>query len=247
MIKLSRPPKPEFLTDEKVNELVEKFKNTKSTVWNHDEIKTPLLESSNHKCAYCECKLGEESKYMEVEHFEDKKHNPDKVVEWDNLLPSCKRCNGKKKCHDVIDEPIINPYNINPKNHLGVKLYRLKGISSIGNNTIEALLLNDQTRIVARRFEIGNAILERIDDARLRYCEYVNNKTTQKRNRLTSLVEAILIECQPQSHYSATSATVLINDIDFIELIINMRKESIFDDELEELFNNAQRIALKEM
>ena len=37
---------------------------------------------------------------MEVEHFEDKKNNPNKVIEWENFLPSCKRCNGSKFTQD---------------------------------------------------------------------------------------------------------------------------------------------------
>ncbi|MBL0432208.1 hypothetical protein JD501_03055 [Aeromonas hydrophila] len=57
MIKLERFPKPEFLTDEKVEKLVEEFKKSGSSVWNTDPIKEPLLNSSYGKCSYCECDL----------------------------------------------------------------------------------------------------------------------------------------------------------------------------------------------
>ena len=107
MIELNRVVKPSYLTDEKISELTAEFKASGKSVWNNEQIKKPLLESSHGKCAYCECDLRKESNYMEVEHFEDKNHNPDKVVIWNNLLPSCKKCNGAKGAHDVISEPII--------------------------------------------------------------------------------------------------------------------------------------------
>ena len=101
MIKLVRENRPDFLTDEKILELTTNFKSTKSSVWNNKHIKKPLLQSSHGKCAYCECPLTSDSNYMEVEHFEDKHHNEDKVVVWENLLPSCKKCNGSKGIHNV--------------------------------------------------------------------------------------------------------------------------------------------------
>jgi hypothetical protein len=42
---------------------------TGTSVWNFDELKEALLWTSYGKCAYCECRLSEESKYVEVEHF----------------------------------------------------------------------------------------------------------------------------------------------------------------------------------
>ena len=49
---------------------------------------------------------------MFLKRFDD---YPDEVVDWDNLLPSCKRCNTTKGTHDVVTEPIINPFDIDPK------------------------------------------------------------------------------------------------------------------------------------
>lgn len=85
------------------------------TVWNYDWLKTALTDSSFNKCCYTEIELGVESKYMEVEHFYHKDKYPERVLDWNNLLPSCKTCNGNKGDHDVGSEPIINPYEENPK------------------------------------------------------------------------------------------------------------------------------------
>jgi uncharacterized protein (TIGR02646 family) len=244
MIKLIREGKPDFLSDEKVLELTSSFKSTKSSVWNNDNIKIPLLKSSYGKCAYCECPLTSESNYMEVEHFEDKKHNKDKVVIWENLLPSCKKCNGSKGTHNVILEPIINPYVDEPKDHLSMRLYRLRGKTDKGKNTIEVTNLNHSSRLVLSRFEIGEKIDELIDTAWERYNIFVERRDTRSRNRLIKIIEGLLEECQPKSDYSASTATNLLTDSKFIELVSVMRGEDIWVEELEGLMSMGSTLVL---
>jgi uncharacterized protein (TIGR02646 family) len=244
MIKLKRKNKPTFLSNEKVLELTNEFKSTNSPVWNNDYIKTPLLTSSHGKCAYCECPLTSESNYMEVEHFEDKKHNPDKVVLWENLLPSCKKCNGSKGSHNVTLEPIINPYIDNPTEHLSMRLYRFRGKTIKGNNTIEVTNLNHSTRLVLSRFEIGEKISELIETAWDRCNIYLEKKDTRSRNRLIKIVEGLLEECQPKSNYSASTATNLLTDSQFLKLISSMKTETIWTDDLEKLMNLGSTLVL---
>ena len=245
MIKLERFPKPDYLTDEKIVELIGEFKNHGTTVWNTNHIKEPLLNSSHGKCSYCECDLTEESKYMEVEHFEDKKNNPDKVVIWENLLPSCKKCNGAKSTHDVIAEPILNPYVQDPKEHLAIRFFRMRGITQIGSDSIDVVDLNNQERLVLKRFEIGSQIANSIEIAWERYSTYASNGRTQSKNRLVNLVEGILLESQPTAIYAATTATVALTDTSFCELIKTMKSDEIWSDNLEALLTNAQRLILK--
>jgi len=244
MIKLERESKPDFLSDEKVLELTDNFKSTKSSVWNNDHIKIPLLRSSHGKCAYCECPLTSESNYMEVEHFEDKKHNADKVVIWENLLPSCKKCNGSKGTHNVIDKPIINPYVDDPKDHLSMRLYRLRGKTEKGNYTIEVTNLNHSSRLVMSRFDIGEKIDELIDTAWDRYYIFIERKDTRSKNRLKNIVEGLLEECQPESNYSASTATNLLTDPKFAELVSVMKIGAIWDDDLDSLMNVASVLVL---
>ena len=244
MIKLNQASKPTFLTDEKVAELTDIFKSTKNSVWNNDHIKTPLLSSSYGKCAYCECPLTSESNYMEVEHFEDKKHNADKVVIWENLLPSCKKCNGSKSTHNVVDEPIINPYIDDPKEHLSMRLYRFRGKTEKGKSTIDVTNLNHSTRLVMSRFEIGEKIDELIDTSWERYSTFATKNDTRSKNRLIKIVEALLEECQPESNYSASTATNLLTDSKFMELISVMKTDNIWTDELESLFSKGEVLVL---
>ncbi|MBU3097095.1 MULTISPECIES: hypothetical protein [Acinetobacter calcoaceticus/baumannii complex] len=244
MINLLREPKPSYLSESKVTELTKEFIDNGTNVWNHDEIKVPLLKSSHNKCAYCECYIHEESKYMEVEHFEDKHHNPTKVVEWDNLLPSCKKCNGAKSTHDVISEPIVNPYIDHPKEHLAFKLYRLKGITEKGKTSIIVNNLNDHERMVQVRFDIGEKIQELLCIAEDQFEQYKLKRTTVWRNKLLTTINGLLNECLPQAQYSAISATVTLTDDLFKIVKKGMEDEGLWNQELQRKFNVASGIQL---
>lgn len=184
---------------------------------------------------------------MEVEHFEDKSHNPDKVVLWENLLPSCKKCNGSKSTHDVLSEPIVNPYVDEPKEHLALRLYRLRGKTPIGKRTIDITNLNDTERLVYPRFVIGQRICELIETSNERLKTYKQKKDIRSRNRLISIIENLLKECQPTAEYSACTATFLLTDTDFQNLIQEMKFESIWNTDLEENFEFANSIVLDQV
>ena len=244
MIKLTRLSKPSFLTDDKVNELTLQFKIDASSVWNVKEIKTPLLLSSHNKCAYCECPLTLESNYMEVEHFEDKKNNPDKVVIWENLLPSCKRCNGAKSGHDVITDPIVNPYVDDPKQHLAWRLYHIRSKSAKGVSTIETVDLNNSDRLVYVRYRIGEKIHSLVEKAQGRLDKFLNDKTIRNRNKIVSTVEGLLKECQLEADYAASTATLLLTDQTFTNIKSQMINESIWNNGLQSAFQRASEIKL---
>ncbi len=244
MIKLQRSAKPGFLDHAKVIELTDKFIQTQDSVWNHQEIKRNLLSSSYEKCAYCECLLTEESKYMEVEHFRDKKHNPLLVVIWNNLLPACKRCNGKKGTHDVDVEPIVNPYDDDPSDHLYSKNYRLKPKTTEGSNTIDSLSLNDRERLVMARFDIGEKVQELVGTASERLESFINQPSMIRRNKLVDIVENLLKESQRRSEYAACTASVLIGDNEFQNIISEMKRLRLWDSSLDALYNEADSIKL---
>lgn len=244
MIKLERAIKPEFLSTQKALELTKKFKETGDAVWNHEDIKKSLLQSSHEKCAYCECCISEESKYMEVDHFSYKGKYEDLVVEWLNLLPSCKRCNIAKSDHDVKSEPLINPYDTNPREHLKLKLYKLKGVTELGKATIDAADLNNSERLVVKRFDIGQQLQTSIETATERLELYIDKKTTRRKNKLIGMIETILLECQPVAIYSATTATIAMNDDDLLKVIDNMKNHNIWNQYLEDLFKSASKLTL---
>ncbi len=244
MIKLSRNFTPMFFNPTNIQELTEEFIESGKNVWNIDEVKKPLLKISYFKCAYCECKVDVESNYLEVEHFKDKNRYPNKVLEWNNLLPSCKRCNGSKGTHDVNHEMIINPCDEDPRDHFFIDLYRLKNKSYLGENSIDILDLNNTERVVFKRFEIGEAILNSLNDALEKLKKFEDNGSTRSKNRIQAHLESLLKECIPKAQYSATSATVLHNQKIYSEIRNKMIVLNIWADYLEEMHKSSINIKL---
>lgn len=246
MIKLERRYTPIKLTPTFVALKTDEFKREKKSVWNITWLKEALLDLSYKKCAYCECYLLEESKYMEVEHFEDKDTYKDKVLIWDNLLPSCKRCNVHKGAHDVNSLAIINPFINAPKNYLYFNVYRLKAKNSIGRISIDLLDLNSTERLVEARFKIGNGLQKIIDTALESLVVYESVPTALHKTKLFSKIRGILLECQKEKEYAATCATVLHTDGDYIVIRQKLIDLSLWDDELEQLHRNSLELILVE-
>lgn len=248
MIKLERSEKPSELTDEIVNELTRQYTQTEDSVWNKPYIKKALLNTSHCKCAYCELKLGEEGKFMQVEHFHCKKLYPNEVVHWENLLPSCNRCNSNKGAHDTVSDPIINPFIDNPANYLYMENYRIKSVNSnsLGQSTIDVLYLNDSESLVLPRFNIGNRVLDKLELISELLTSYLDgtDNSTRRKNRIINGLKEILSLADPKKEYSATIATVIMSD-DIYHSIKNILSiHSLWNHELEALHNNAHNISL---
>lgn len=249
MIRLEPCPIPAQLTEEKQDELTAEYKrNKKKRVWRKSYIEQALLKMSHNKCCYCECKLGEESKYLEVDHFFPKDIYPDKVVEWENLLPSCKRCNTKKGSHDTGKEPIIHPVKDGPREHLYLKNYqiRAKNDSLLGETTIGILDLNDSARLTIKRLDIGEKLSQRLSilNALAVKCFKNGCLSNEDKDRLFKGVKALLGECIPTAEYGATAAAVLLEDEFYISIRKKFIENGLWDDELEELENKAKECAL---
>lgn len=247
MIKLDRTPKPVELTAELQATLTEEFKRTGKSVWNVDFIKKGLLGFSNDKCCYCEANINEESKYLEVEHFHHKDTYKDEVLEWGNLLPSCKKCNGTKNDHDTKLEPIIDPSIIDPKNHLKYWRYRIKGSDDFGKLTVSVLKLNDQDRLVKKRFEIGNAIQEKLEQLNELIDDYISGVqiSTRRKNRVVNGTKDLMKEGLPTAIYSATSASLILTDTEFEALKSKLTALGFWDAELTQLEIDLNKTALK--
>jgi len=247
MIKLDRTPKPVELTAELQATLTEEFKITGKSVWNVDFIKKGLLGFSNDKCCYCEANINEESKYLEVEHFHHKDTYKDEVLEWENLLPSCKKCNGTKNDHDTKLEPIIDPSIIDPKNHLKYWRYRIKGSDDFGKLTVSVLKLNDQDRLVKKRFEIGNAIQEKLEQLNELTDDYISGvqTSTRRKSRVVNGTKDLMKEGLPTAIYSATSASVILTDTEFEALKSKLTSLGFWDAELTQLEIDLNKTALK--
>ncbi len=246
MIKLIRPNKPTELTASEQKSLTDEFKSSGTSVWRKDYITKSLLDYSNNKCAYCECDITEESKYLEVEHFHHKDDYPDEVVVWDNLLPSCKKCNGTKGTHDTYKEPIINPCDDNPQDFLTLKNYRIKGKDDFGKLTISVLDLNNQDRHCKKRFEIGNAAQEKLEDFLHLIEEYESgaSTSTRRKNRIINGVKDLLRLAQSDKTYSATTSSIILSSSDFDEIKAKLTNLNFWDSELTDLEEGCKKVKI---
>jgi len=246
MIKITKKPCPSILTSTLKDELTKEYAQTNESVWKIKEIEIALLESSHYKCAYCECKLMEESKYMEIDHFHDKDSYPELVIEWDNLLPSCKRCNGRKSDYDTKNKPFINPSTMDPKDHLTMRSFCYYAKTDHGKMTIKRLLLNDVRKMMTARFDIVKALQFQIEELVERAEKYKSGiqRTTQNKNKIISFTTNLLYEAQPESAFAATVATELLSNTDFSLVIDLIKSESLWNEEIEQLFVTASSLAL---
>lgn len=242
MIKLEAVPPPSQLIPQLVEELTAKFKQDKSAVWNKEFIKNRLLEMSNGKCAYSEIRLQEESKYMEVEHFLPKSAHPDKVVEWDNLLPVSKFCNLKKgdKTH-----PIVHPIRDIPKEHLYLdELHLMSGKTPKGINSVVVLGLNDSEHLVKPRLAIRDAIQAELRKQKYLLSFYERERTESQGLLLREFLINLLKQGTRKEAYSATAATTILNDPHYLAIKNVFTANNLWTNEMEVLEEELKYCAL---
>lgn len=238
MIKINRLPCPEQLTQEVKDAKTAKYRESAISVWNESYIKDTLLRMSHNKCCYCECNVVAGGSYMEVEHFHPKGLYPEEVVDWDNLLPSCKKCNTQKGEHNTVAEPIINPAVDRPQDHLKIRVgVRFKPKDDIGADTIAVLDLNNQVKHATPRHQIVQEIENKIEDLLDKTTDYVDskNKTTRKKNKLLNGVRELLEVCQPTEPYSAFMATALLTNDSYDDMKKCLENEGLWTQEFIDL------------
>lgn len=252
MIKLERAEKPKKLTCEVQRILTEEFKNDKKkAVWNKKYIRDALLAESNKKCAYCECFIGAGEKEMHIDHFHYKDKYVDEVVSWENLFPSCPHCNKQKSTHDTYMEPIVNPFEQDPKEYFYLKNYRYYSrnnrVEKIARKTIDVLGLNDTEELVRHRFDQGEKLEDKIFDI---YQLANENKLIlctdiQKRNRVLRGCKNILNKGVETAEYSAFMATIIMEDDYYKKLRTILLELGLWDEELDLLDKEVESIKMR--
>jgi uncharacterized protein (TIGR02646 family) len=236
MIQLKAQPKPSQLTISEIRKLTKEFIKTDKSVWKKEYIVKPLLVMSFNKCCFCETKINQESKYMEVEHFYPKSIYKFKVVSWKNLLPICGRCNKQKSDHDTKKEPIIHPVCDNPKQHLKLQNYRLEGITELGKKTVSVVKINDNAKKLPYvRFCIGNAICFELEKLLKESNSFVKYPSIENKNDITEHLTKIMLEGTKEYAYSATAATVILTDSNYQEIKQLFIDNGLWDDEFKKL------------
>lgn len=251
MIKLTLQPKPVELTDAVVADLTDKYIKNKSSVWREDAIKEPirlaLLKMSFGKCCYCECEINSEGSDLTIEHFYPAHIYKTKVLNWENLLPACFRCNREKGIVDTAIRPIIHPLNNNPKNHLELnqRFLLLCGKDELGDFTVDRLALNAE-RVALSRYKITLAVTEQLKELHEDICEiFAQNSLTDKKERkfYRELRKAMLLGTK-ESKYSAVISTVVLTNSDYQQIKQLFEKHNLWNPEFIELEQQIQFCAL---
>lgn len=242
MIHVNRSDKPVELSDEVQKELTAQYKaDNNKVVWGMPFIRKALLKMSNNKCVYCECLVGKGTVDMHVDHFQPKSIYPDLVVVWDNLLPSCPDCNRAKSSLDTKVYPIINPSEVDPHDYFYMFNYRYKSkdpnIDSIASRTIDILQLNDSSKKVIKRFEIGEVLHDKLTELVRLAGEHENdiNNNIRVKNRVKRGCRDLLHFGKKEAEYSAFMATTIHNDSEYTELKRILKEKNLWDGELESL------------
>ncbi|MDT8332299.1 hypothetical protein RQ831_14655 [Roseomonas gilardii] len=173
---------------------------------------------------------------MEVEHFYYKEMYPNLVVEWNNLLACCKRCNTAKGRHDVGIEPIVNPTTDDPRVHLSLRNYRFYPKTQIGKTTRDVLNLNDQQRAVQARFAVGELMANYSEELEEIAVKYTNNPTSRLRNKTSNKLEGALKEAAPEAQFGSTAATELKSNVNFSNAISILRSTDVWTPEIEKSY-----------
>lgn len=170
MIKIKKGNPPEILTSKQeqwTNKLLDTISkygeyqaiptSEKDSLLKHyktDIIKKALADETHNKCAYCECFPGEAGN-IEVEHFKPKSLYPELAYAWENLLPSCRKCNQSKRDTDTVKEKIVNPAEDEPEDYFSYNMIEICPLEKskdklIAKKTIDILDLNRPELFKAR-------------------------------------------------------------------------------------------------
>lgn len=246
MIKLERGVCPDALTEEVCQELTKLYSENKAKdVWNSPKIKNTLkkslMEMSYRKRVYCECKLDVESKDVTIDHFLPKSTNPDKVVEWKNLFPSCLRCNREKSDYEG---KIINPCENEPKEYIALSAknrYCLESIdaNAVGKNTIISVNLNDIQRVMVPRMLEWEEIHERLADI------WEDLKEDGYKEKYKRKFEILMRKCTSDNSYAAVKATNMLDDDCYMNIKKMLKEKDRWTIKIQELEGELKRIALR--
>ena len=107
------------------------------------------------------------------------------------------------------------------------------------------MYLNDSERLVANRFAVGERIAQTLEGTRDLVQGYIDGaRHAKRRNRIVGAVEALLAEAQPTSAYSATAATCLLSDPDYLWIKWQFESLGLWNAELGAKHNIAEDIIL---
>jgi 5-methylcytosine-specific restriction endonuclease McrA len=166
MIKLEKLEEPAILRDN-VAVWTEEYLTAKRDATLTDTIryryrqpamKTAIRDETSEKCAYCESKITH-TYPGDVEHILPTSEFPELVCSWSNLTLACGECNRRKSNYYSREEPLINPYDDEPKDHLFAAGTLIFGKPGNDKGALAELKLElNRAQLLERRHERINAL-----------------------------------------------------------------------------------------
>lgn len=134
------------------------------------------------------------------------------------------RCNRTKNRKT---KNIINPFEMDPKEHLGLhckRAYHLVHMnnSQIGKDTIEVLDLNDIERLKTARLTMVESILERLDS------EYEKIMDGEISNRNVNAIDRQLCCIEEYTAYAAVVASSILSSDEYVGIKETLQKNDLW-------------------
>ncbi|HLP92885.1 MAG TPA: HNH endonuclease signature motif containing protein [Saprospiraceae bacterium] len=261
MRKILPPPEPEKLKREKT-ELLKKIENGQCP-WRYKYIAGPLFEACNKRCAYCGNSINYpkikelrddyvefEEKYLNIDHFIARVQMPDKAIDWDNLVPSCPKCNNLKRDHDVIRFKILMPYFDDAMKCFTISNgvfrvnYQNTDTDLLEKANMTFSLFNYQSRIVIHISKQFSLIVGELTEI----LKLTNNKKSELENNNRAVLNEIYERLTPilemgksSSKWGEIFATFILQDISFHNILSTLKVLNLETNELNELLNEIEQ------
>ncbi|HLO44159.1 MAG TPA: hypothetical protein VK175_07495 [Leadbetterella sp.] len=252
MIQIKRPKIPDVLAKNQLQwtadliNLVKKYgdynkipdneKNKAVDKYKHFQITEAVIEILNGKCVFCESKIDTVD-YINIEHFLPKSLYFKSTFMWNNLFPSCRKCNIPKSNIDTKLKPIVNPETENPElffvfDNLRIEVSPTSPDKIKSLNTITTCDLN-RTALSRAYSEILISFYEaekNLEDSVKDYNALVQNAAKVKHaNNMHNSIDNIKSLLQPNQQYSSfmKNITRKSNVLKKVISIINVHKYDI--------------------
>ena len=116
----------------------------------YQAYKSRLRIEFSHKCGYCETREPEigGAKSFHIDHYKPKKIFPELLCAYENLIYSCRSCNGYKGAYwptyfeELLGKMIVNPRKDSRDKHIDASGLKWFGITSQGKWTVKKLRLD---------------------------------------------------------------------------------------------------------
>ncbi|MBS0017139.1 MAG: TIGR02646 family protein [Arthrospira sp. SH-MAG29] len=160
MLKINKRSEPPDLTEWKKNNPHGRYDKLTGPV--RQIIRKYALQEQFYLCAYC-CQRIEDIKSCHNEHIEAQKLNPNRTLDFSNIVASCNTPNQCGKAHQSQPLP-LNPLMVECETELRFKMSgRVEGLSDRAKDTIQVLNLGDDEKnnraLIEKRKQLCDALL----------------------------------------------------------------------------------------